>query len=143
VRADKVMTRKVTTVSPDDTVEKAATLMARLNIGLLPVVSGERVIGLVTDRDLVVRAVAAGKPVETCPVEDVMTEDVHFCLEDDAVEDVAKRMGDVGVRRMPVLDRNNVLVGMISLDDVAAYVQWEHTVAESLRKIARVSRAPR
>jgi CBS domain-containing protein len=143
VRASTVMTRKVSTVSPENTVEEAATLMARLNIGLIPVVSGERVVGLVTDRDIVVRAVAAGKPVDSCPVDDVMTEDVHFCLEDDAVEDVAKRMGDVGVRRMPVFDRNNVLVGIISLDDIAAYGQWEHTVAESLRKIARVSRAPR
>ena len=99
-------------------------------------------VGLVTDRDIVLRAVAAGKPAASCIVDDVMTEEVHYCLEDDTVEDVAKRMGELGVRRMPVFDRNNTLVGIISLDDVAAHVQWEHTVADALRKIARFSRAP-
>lgn len=143
MKAGTVMTRKVSTVSPGDTVESAAILMARINAGVLPVLSERRLVGLVTDRDIVVRALAAGKPVATCTVDDVMTEEVHYCLDDDAVEDVAKRMGELGVRRMPVLDRNNTVIGIISLDDIAANVQWEHTVADALRKIARFSRAPR
>lgn len=143
MKAGKIMTRKVSAVSPGDTVESAAILMARVNAGILPVLSGKRVVGLVTDRDIVVRAVAAGKPVATCTVDDVMTEEVHYCLEDDTVEDVAKRMGELGVRRMPVFDRDGTLIGIISLDDVAAHVQWEHTVADALRSIAQFSRAPR
>ena len=143
MKAGQIMIRKLSVVSPDDSVESAAMLMARVNAGILPVVSGGRVVGLVTDRDIVVRAVAAGKPVATCPVDDVMTEEVHYCLEDDTVEDVAKRMGELGVRRMPVFSRDNTPIGIISLDDVAAHVQADRTIAEALRKIARISRAPR
>jgi CBS domain-containing protein len=142
MKAGEIMTRKVSTVSPEDTVANAALVMARVNAGILPVLSGKRMVGLVTDRDIVVRAIAAGKPVANCTVDDVMTEEVHYCLDDDTVDDVAARMGDLGVRRMPVLDRNNTLVGMISLDDIAAQVQWEHVVADALRKIAKFSRAP-
>jgi len=140
MKVGDIMTRKVSVVSPDDTVERAASLMARVNAGVLPVLSGTRMVGLVTDRDLVVRAVAAGRPVATCRVDDVMTEDVHYCLAEDAAVDVAKRMGELGVRRMPVLDRSNSLVGVISLDDIAAHVQWEHAVADALRKLGRFSR---
>jgi CBS domain-containing protein len=143
MKAGQIMIRKLSVVSPDDTVESAALLMARVNAGILPVRSGNRVVGLITDRDIVVRAVAAGKPVATCTGDDVMTEEVHYCLEDDTVEDVAKRMGELGVRRMPVFDRDNLLVGIVSLDDMAAHVQSDRTIAEALRKIARVSRARR
>jgi len=93
MKAGTIRTRKVSAVSPDDTVESAAMLMARINAGILPVLSGRRVVGLLTDRDIVVRAVAAGKPVASCTVDEVMTEEVHYCLEDDAVEDVAKHGG--------------------------------------------------
>jgi CBS domain-containing protein len=143
MKAGSIMIRKLATVSPGDSVESAALVMARLNAGILPVLSGKRVVGVVTDRDIVVRAVAAGKPVATCTVDDVMSEEVHYCLEDDTVEDVAHRMGELGVRRMPVFERSGDLVGLISLDDVAAHAQSDRTVAEALRKIARVSRAPR
>ena len=142
MKAGEIMTRKVSTVSPEDTVQSAALVMARVNAGSLPVLSGKRMVGLITDRDIVVRAIAAGKPIANCTVDDVMTEEVHYCLDDDTIEDVAMRMGDLGVRRMPVLDRNSALVGMISLDDIAAQVQWEHVVADALRKIAKFSRAP-
>ena len=143
MKAGEIMTREVSTVSPDDTVETAAIVMAGINAGILPVLSESRVVGLVTDRDIVVRAVAARKPVATCTVGEVMTEEVHFCLEDDTVEDVTERMGEIGVRRMPVFDRNSTVIGIVSLDDVAAHVRSEHTVADALRKIARFSRAPR
>lgn len=143
MRAGQIMIRKLSVASPDDTVERAATLMARVNAGILPVVSAGRMVGLVTDRDIVVRAVAAGKPTATCVVDEIMTEEVHYCLEDDTVDDVARRMGALGVRRMPVCDRGGALVGLISLDDVAAHVQGDHLLADALRKIAQVSRAPR
>jgi CBS domain-containing protein len=143
MKAGQIMIRKLSTVTPEDSVAQAATLMARVNAGILPVVKGGRIAGLVTDRDIVVRAVAAGKKPERTLVDDVMTEEVHYCLEDDGVEDVAKRMGALGVRRMPVCDREGALVGLISLDDVAAHLPSDHVVAEALRGIAKVSRAPR
>lgn len=143
MKISNVMTRKVLSVSPEETVENAAKLMARVNAGILPVVSGGRVVGVVTDRDLVVRVIAAARSPATCLVDEAMTEDVHYCLEDDAAEDVAKRMGDMGVRRMPVFDRQGALVGLVSLDDIATHVQWEHVVADALRKIARFSQGVR
>lgn len=143
MQAGQIMIRKLTTVAPDETVERAAILMARVNAGILPVVKGDRIVGLVTDRDLVVRAVAAGKSPHKVRVDEIMTEEVHFCREDDEVEEVARRMGALGVRRMPVCDRSGAPVGLISLDDVAAHVQSDHLVAETLRGIARVARAPR
>jgi predicted transcriptional regulator len=73
----------------------------------------------------------------------VMTGDVHYCLEDDAVEDVARRMGDLGVRRMPVFDKADALGGMISLDDVAMQADWGRTVTGALRRISQLSRAAR
>jgi len=143
MKISHIMTRKVLSISPEETVETAAQRMARANLGILPVVSGARVVGVVTDRDIVVRVVAAARPPATCLVDQVMTEDVHYCLEDDAAEDVAKRMGDIGVRRMPVFDRLSALVGLVSLDDIAIHVQWEHVVADALRKIARFSQGLR
>jgi len=143
MKISHIMTRKVLSISPEETVETAARQMARANLGILPVVAGTRVVGVVTDRDIVVRVVAAARPPATCLVDEVMTEDVHYCLEDDAAEDVAKRMGDIGVRRMPVFDRLSALVGLVSLDDIAIHVQWEHVVADALRKIARFSQGLR
>jgi len=100
-------------------------------------------VGLVTDRDIVVRAVAAGKPAARYAVDEVMTEEVHYCLEDDDVADVARRMGELGVRRMPVLDRDGTPIGLVSLDDIAAHVESDHLIADTLRKIAEVTRGAR
>jgi CBS domain-containing protein len=141
MNAQQIMTRNPSVASPEDTVQSAARLMARVKAGILPIVLGARVVGLVTDRDIVVRAVAAGKPVATCTVDDIMTEEVHYCLDDDTVDDVARRMAELGVRRMPVCDRKEALVGLISLDDVAAHIQSDHLVADTLRKIAAAARA--
>ncbi len=142
MKAGTVMTRPVSVISPGDSVESAAIVMARAKSGILPVVSGRRLIGLITDRDIVTRAVAAGKPAATCSVDEVMTEEVHYCVEDDPIEDVAKRMGELGVRRMPVLDRDSAVIGIVSLDDIAVLVQSAHTVADALRGIAQRSRVP-
>jgi CBS domain-containing protein len=143
MKAGEIMTRGVSVVSGGDTVETAAGVMARINAGILPVVAGTRFVGLITDRDIVVRVVAAGKLAASCLVSDVMTEDVHYCLEDDTVEDVARRMGDLGVRRMPVFDKADALVGMISLDDVAMQADWGRTVTGALRRTLQLSRAAR
>ncbi len=139
MKVSEIMSRKLAVVSPVDTVKSAANIMRSANVGILPVLSENRMIGIITDRDIVVRVVSEGKSAANCQVGDVMTEDVHYCLDDDGVEDVARRLGELRVRRMPVLDRSNSPVGIISLDDIAIHADWGHTVAEALRRIAAAS----
>ena len=113
------MTRDVRVAAPGQSIRDVAKIMDEIDAGVLPVGENDRLVGMITDRDIAVRAVAAGKGPET-PVSEVMsTEKVLYCFEDDDVDDVAKNMGDVKVRRLPVMDRNKRLVGIISLGDVA------------------------
>ena len=119
MHVSKIMSHDVKLVSPDDTLEKAAKLMAKLDIGVVPVGENDRLVGMITDRDIAVRAVAAGKSPKEAKVRDFMTPDVKFVYEDEAVEDVARNMSSLQVRRLPVLNREKRLVGMISLGDVA------------------------
>lgn len=143
MKVGEIMSRNVAVASPADTVKSAADIMRSNNIGILPVLDGKRMAGIITDRDIVIRVVSDGKSATDCAVGDVMTEEVHYCLDDDDIEDVAKRLGDLRVRRMPVLDRSNHTIGIISLDDIAVHADWGHTVTEALRRISARPRAPR
>ncbi len=140
MKVSEVMTHHVLVVSPDETIEKAAGLMGDANVGIIPVLEGKRLVGVVTDRDNAVRGMSKGGPSGKWLVGDVMTENVHFCLDDDDIADVTRRMGEMRIRRMPVFDRRNVLAGIVSLDDIATRVEWEHAVIDALRKIAASSR---
>jgi len=113
-----VMTREVRLVRPSNTIEQAAAAMAELDIGLLPVTDDQRLVGMISDRDIAVRAVAAGLGPDTS-VAKVMTADVKYCFDDEDAEEVAENMGDIQVRRLPVVDREKRLVGIISLGDIA------------------------
>ena len=119
-RVSELMTRGVHVMSPVDTLQAAARAMDELNVGAIPVCEGERVVGLVTDRDIVVRGVAQGLPMAATPLSEVMSAPVRCCHEDDLIADVTSLMGSVQLRRVPVLDREEHLVGMLSLGDVAA-----------------------
>ena len=113
------MTRDVRVATPGQTIRDAARMMSECNAGILPVGENDRLVGMISDRDIALRAVAKGLGPET-PVRDVMSTDkVLYCFEDDDVDDVAKNMGDEKVRRLPVMDRDKRLVGIISLGDVA------------------------
>jgi CBS domain-containing protein len=112
------MTQDVRLIEPTETIRDAAKLMAELDAGIMPVREGDRLVGMITDRDIAVRAVAEGKGPDT-PVREVMTEDVKYCYEDDDTTDVARNMADIQVRRLPVLTRDKRLVGIISLGDMA------------------------
>jgi CBS domain-containing protein len=114
-----VMTRGgIRTLAPRDSMQQAAQAMDELNVGSIPVCDGKQLIGIVTDRDIAVRGVAQGRPLQTA-LQDVMTADVRWCFEDQPLDDVLQRMGDAQIRRMPVVDRDQQLVGMLSLGDVA------------------------
>jgi CBS domain-containing protein len=118
MKVSEVMTRDVRLIEPTQTIREAARLMAELDTGIMPVREGDRLVGMITDRDIAVRAVAQGRGPDTS-VRDVMTDDVKYCYEDDDTDDVARNMADIQVRRLPVLTRDKRLVGIISLGDMA------------------------
>jgi CBS domain-containing protein len=105
-------------VSPEQTISEAARLMAELDAGSLPVGEDERLVGMITDRDIAVRAVAQEKP-PTTKVREVMSQEVLYCFDDQDLEDIAQNMSDVKVRRLPVVDREKRLVGIVSISDLA------------------------
>ena len=113
------MSRDVQIVQPDQPIREAAQFMLRADAGSMPVCDGDRLIGMLTDRDIAVRAVAEGRGPDS-PVRDAMTDHVDYCYDDDEIEDVAMRMSDSQVRRFPVISRqDNKLVGIVSLGDLS------------------------
>ena len=120
MKVSDIMSRDVRLTSPDDTIRQAAAYMAQIDVGALPVGENDRLVGMITDRDIAIRGVAAGKPVDA-KVRDVMTPDIKYCYEDEEVDDVVRNMGDIKVRRLPVVNLDKRLTGMLSLGDVALY----------------------
>ena len=118
MRVAEVMTQDVRLIEPNQTIRDAARLMAEMDAGIMPVREGDRLVGMITDRDIAVRAVAQGRGPDTA-VREVMTDEVKYCYEDDDTNDVARNMADIQVRRLPVLTREKRLVGIISLGDMA------------------------
>lgn len=125
MRVRDCMTKDVRIAMPDATLRDVAQAMATLDAGLLPVADGDQLIGMVTDRDIAVRGVALGKGPET-PVREVMTSDVKYCFDDEEVSAVLQNMGDIQVRRLPVLNRDKRLVGIVSLGDLATNGEATH-----------------
>jgi CBS domain-containing protein len=113
------MTRDVRLTSPDETIQQAAMTMASIDAGVLPVQENDRLIGMVTDRDIAVRAVADGLGPDA-RVRDIMSGEVRYCFDDDEVDDVLRNMGDIQLRRLPVMNRDKRLVGIVSLGDLAS-----------------------
>lgn len=130
------MTRDVRMVRPDQTLREAAQLMAQMDIGALPVQDNDRLVGMITDRDIAVRAVAEGKGAEAL-VSDAMTGEIKYCYEDQTVEEVTQNMGEQRVRRLPVMDRNKRLVGILSLGDLAREETSQDEAGEALGGISR------
>lgn len=118
MRVSEAMTRDVRVTSPRQSIRDAARVMAEIDAGALPVGEEDRLVGMITDRDIAVRAVAQGKGPNTA-VREVMTTEVKYCFEDEELELVANNMGDLQVRRLPVVNRDKRLVGIIALGDIA------------------------
>ncbi len=119
-RVADLMTRGVRSMAATDSAQLAAQAMDELEVGAIPVCDGERVVGLVTDRDLAIRVVAQGLPGESTPLSQVMSDGVQCVQETDSIDAVRQRMQDAQIRRLPVLDDGGRLVGMLSLGDLAA-----------------------
>jgi CBS domain-containing protein len=118
MKVSEVMTSDVKIADPSRSIQDAAKLMDKNDCGSLPVGEGDRLVGMITDRDIVIRAVAAGLPAST-PIRDIMSSDIKYCFEDEEIEDVADNMGDIQMRRLPVLSRDKRVVGIVSIGDVA------------------------
>ena len=112
------MSTDVLLASPDDTIQEAALMMAEIDAGALPVSEKDRLVGMITDRDIAVRAVAEGRGPDA-PVAEIMSPEVKYCYDDEETEDVLANMGDIQLRRLPVVNRNKRLVGIVSLGDLA------------------------
>lgn len=131
-----IMTRDVQTVSPDDTIRRAAQMMDELNVGVLPVCDGTTLVGMVTDRDITVRATSAGLAPESCKVAEVMTDSPRYCYEDDPVSEVTRLMAGQQIRRVPVIDRDDKLIGIVSLGDLAIDAKNTRAVNDALERIS-------
>jgi CBS domain-containing protein len=118
MQVGQAMTPDVRISSPNQSIREAAKLMAEIDAGVLPVGENDRLVGMITDRDIAVRAVAVNRGPATL-VRDVMSQEIMYCFEDDDVDEVSANMAANKIRRLPVLDRNKRLVGIISLGDIA------------------------
>jgi CBS domain-containing protein len=142
-RLGKVMTTDVQVVRPETTAFEAASMMRTLDVGVLPVCDGRRLRGMVTDRDLVVRAIADGRDPHLATVADVMSTDLVYATEDDSVGKAAKLMRQHQIRRLPIVDRDNNLVGIVSLGDLAVDAGDDALSGETLERVSAPSRPKR
>lgn len=129
------MTRDVQLANPEMTLRDAAKLMAKCDSGVLPVGENDRLVGILTDRDIAIRGIAEGKGPDA-KVRQAMSSDVRWCYEDENIDGVLRRLGDEQIRRMPVLSRNKRLVGIVALADLTINAQPQQTGA-TLSAISR------
>ncbi len=130
-----VMTRGVRTIEPAASIQAAAQLMAELDIGAVPVCDGARLVGMVTDRDITVRCVARGLAPDQLPVTQILSRDVRCCREDQTVDEAVEMMQAARIRRLPVIDADRNLVGIVSLGDIAVRGS-EELASEALEGIS-------
>jgi CBS domain-containing protein len=142
MKIKEVMTRAVETVRPDQSIQEAAAKMKSIDVGPMPVVDGDRLVGMLTDRDIVVRAVADGRDARTTKVREAMTSDVVCCTEDDDVKDAAKKMKDRQIRRIVVVDAGQRVTGIVSLGDIAVDTSDEKMSGRVLEEVSRQTHQP-
>lgn len=135
MQVKEVMTERVSVIGPETQIPEVARKMRDEDIGSLPVVENERLIGIVTDRDIVVRAVADGADIRTTTARDAMSPRILYCFEDQTVEEVLENMGEQQIRRLPVVDRGKRLVGVVSLGDLSKAAKRK--AGDALREISQ------
>ena len=128
MRVSEAMSRNVRTVDPEQNIQEAAKIMQEIDAGALPVGQDDRVVGMITDRDIALRGVAAGKPPST-RVREVMTGEVKYCFDDEDTAHVARNMAEQQLRRLPVMNRDKRLVGIVALADLATSAKTGHATA--------------
>jgi len=136
MKVNEIITHDPEVIRPETILIEAAQKMKSLDIGMLPVCDGDRLVGVITDRDIAVRGVAQGYDPKTARVQEVMTPEVIYCFDDEDVKDVAKKMEEKQVRRLPVLNREKRLVGIVSLGDLAVRTGKEKLAGEVLERVS-------
>jgi CBS domain-containing protein len=135
MKLKEIMTGDVEVISPTSTIKEAAEKLGSLNIGALPVCDDDKLVGMVTDRDIVVKGIARGIEPSQCQVKEVMTHSIVYAFEESSIRDAARLMKDKQVRRVVVLDSNKKLVGIVSLGDLATKLA-ENVAGETLSKVS-------
>jgi CBS domain-containing protein len=136
MKVREAMTPEVRLAKPDQSIHEVARLMAELDVGALPVEENDRLIGMITDRDIAIRAVAQGRGPETLTRE-IMSSDIKYCFEDQSIDEVTQNMGELRIRRLPVVNRDKRLVGILSLGDLAVEETAQDEAGEALGGISR------
>jgi len=143
MRVRDVMTRGVECISPEANLQQAAAKMKSLDVGPLPVCEGDRLVGMLTDRDITVRATAEGEDPKVIRVRDIMTPDIVYCFDDQLVSEAAEVMKENQVRRLVVLDRAERLTGIVSLGDLAVETGDEELTGNTLEAVSDPNRPTR
>ena len=138
-----IMTPRVEVISPEATLQEAAQKMSQLDVGPLPVCDGEQLVGMLTDRDITVRAVAEGCDPTTTTVREAMTPELVYCFEDQAVQEAARLMEQYQIRRLPILNRHKRLVGIVSLGDLAVSASDQTLAGEVLEQVSESAKPRR
>jgi CBS domain-containing protein len=143
MQVKEIMTRNVEVIRPDATLQEAARKMKDLDVGAIPVCDGRKLQGMLTDRDITIRATAEGADPKETRVQDTMTPDVYYCFENQSVEDAALLMMEKQVRRIPIVNNEHDLVGIIALGDVAVDSQDDAMSGATLDEISKPSKPER
>ncbi|HEY8516543.1 MAG TPA: CBS domain-containing protein [Candidatus Binatia bacterium] len=136
MQVKQVMTSDVDVVGPDDVIREAAMKMRSLDVGAIPVCDGDRLCGMLTDRDITIRAVAEGRDAAGTPVRDVMTPNIVYVLETQDTDEAARLMEERQVRRLPVLNAKKRLVGIVSLGDLAVGTRDTERIGQTLEEVS-------
>jgi CBS domain-containing protein len=136
MQVKEAMTSEVECIGPDDTIHQAAQQMKSLDVGSLPVCEDDRVVGMITDRDIVIRSIAQGHNPRETHVRESMSSDVFYCYDDQPVSEIARVMREKQVRRLPVMNREKRLVGIVSLGDLAVDTGDDQLVGNALEGIS-------
>jgi CBS domain-containing protein len=142
----EIMTREVDVIPPNASVRDAAAKMKELDVGAIPVCDGQKLKGLLTDRDITVRAVAEGRNPSEVQVAEIMSGEIAYCFEDETLEQAANLMESKQIRRLPILDRNKQLAGIISLGDISVRTEGSRQkdlAAEALEEISEPAKSKR
>jgi len=135
MQVQDAMTRGPVCIRPDATLQEAAQMMKQLNCGSLPICDNDRLAGMITDRDITIRATAEGRDPANTSVRDVMTPKLAYCFDDQDVSQAAQIMEEKQIRRLPVLNRDKRLVGIVTLGDVAVRTHDEHISGRTLERV--------
>ena len=136
MKIQEVMTTDVSYAEPDTPIVEIARKMREADIGSVPIVENDRLVGMVTDRDIVVRVIAEGRTTQSGTARDAMSPGVLYCFDDESVEDVLDKMGDQQIRRLPVVNRDKRLVGLVSLGDLSLAGK-RNAAGEALQEISQ------